>query len=1058
MHSFKSYSVNRWLTGFLCLSLLVSILASSTNFLLRRAAAQGNATLKTGSKLGTNLPDLASIRYQPAADPKAPNFPATSSMCFDCIQPSALDEAFSEARLDPSNRTGEAGVDLFSQNAHWAQPLINLQGRAGLDLKLSLVYDSLVWTKAKSQIAFDADRGQPSPGFRLSFPTIQPRFRNTQNGKSSYLLITPEGKHIELRQGADPHIYESVDNSLLQMIDNGTSGALLLRPDGTRYSLKWFAGQLQCVEVEDRNGNYITSDYDKFGHLKSIVDTLDRTFLFVRDSGGNLVSIKQKTSGTEDRVLATFAYSDLEVETTPSELKLVGPANGSKITVLTQVGIPDGSRFQFDYTSWGQVWRITKYAPDGHALNYVSYHLTSDTRTSSAGVPRVTEMRNWAEGANNESETITQFEVDPNGSSGQATLPDGSIHKEFFAVDGWQRGLAVRTEEWVTGVLQKRTTILRTQSDTSVNPRLQETDTVDSQGVHQRTRTEYDANDLPADIYHYSFDGLNVKSHTHYAYNLNPEYVKRHILGLVSEQSVFGEDGTMMSKTAYDYDLRGYLVDQGPTVQHDVSYDAGFLLGRGLLCATRQWTSKNIGNVDQAVAVFTTYNTNGSVASKRDSSGHQSTISYDDNFSGGKDRKTKAFATKTVDSAGKQTLVRYDFDTGKAVWRQDSKGRTQVFSYDSDGRRIGITNQATGATVRKVYDANGSLVATIRKLAGNLKELGTYAVYDGAGRIRAEAADPLTKAGGYSGIYITRDALGRIVSKTKRTKMSSSWIAEEPVVSSTRRPDREGNSSTAMATITNFGRNVLAGLNELNNAIEPTAHAQGCGYYDVNCGDDEAPGSVAGYDEAGNLLLWTDGSSMNVLLWVNVSINDSDNPQEAEFLSTTNDYIAQLEPLPDGEESELDQEEDEWRNGVQEVDPVPPDPPDIDVPFYPIISYRVDDRPPDEIFGPGFFSWGNNMDLWNHVSGGPNSGYVGTTLDPFYAGERAVPGQWIYVVQGMGNGVDVNQTLGAHAWDYESEIAYPNSIPPQDVIGARQVLPNGQLGPLVSNPNWIPQP
>src|SRR4029078_12107686 len=99
------------------------------------------------------------------------------------------------------------------------------------------------------------------------------------------------------------------------------------------------------------------------------------------------------------------------------------------------------------------------------------------------------------------------------------------------------------------------------------------------------------------------------------------------------------------------------------------------------------------------------------------------------------------------------------------------------------------------------------------------------------------------------------------------------------VVLLTRRPDRQRNSSTVMAAIANFGRNVLAGLNEFTNAIEPVAYAQGCDYYD-NCGGDETPGSVAGYDEEGNLLLWTDGRSMNVLLWVNVSINDSDNPQE----------------------------------------------------------------------------------------------------------------------------------------------------------------------------------
>ncbi len=192
------------------MSLLVSLLTSSTGLILRGAAAQGDATLQVGAKLGTNLPVLARIRYKTVAQPKAPDLTGTFNPCFDCKESGALDDAFSEARVDPSNRTGQSGMDLLSENAHWGQPLINLKGRAGLDLSLSLVYNSLVWTKAGSQIAFDPDRGQPSPGFRLGFPTILPRYRNVQTGKSSYLLTTPEGKRVELRQVDEPSVPPSV--------------------------------------------------------------------------------------------------------------------------------------------------------------------------------------------------------------------------------------------------------------------------------------------------------------------------------------------------------------------------------------------------------------------------------------------------------------------------------------------------------------------------------------------------------------------------------------------------------------------------------------------------------------------------------------------------------------------------------------------------------------------------------------------------------------------------------------------------------------------------------
>ena len=825
MNRFTSYSVNRWLTVFLCLSLLVSI---PTGFILRGASAQED-TLKVGANFGTNLPDLARLRYKTVAQPKAPVLTGSSNPCFDCNQPENLADAFSQTRLDPSNRTGERGVDLLSQNTRWAQPLINLQGRAGLDLKLSLVYNSLVWTKAGTQIAFDPDRGQPSPGFRLGFPTIQPRYRNTQTDKFAYLLITPEGKRIELRQVDERNVYESVDNSLLQMVDNGASGALLFQPDGSRLSFKWLGNQLQCIEVKDRNGNYITSDYDKRGHLKSITDTVGRTFLFLRDNGGNLVAIRQKSSGPENRVLATFQYSDLVIQTNFSGSKIVGPTNGSTITVLTQVGVPDGSRYQFDYTSWGQVWRITKYAPDGHALTYISYDLPQDATAVLADVPRATQLRNWIEGENNNVEVITRFDVDPNRTWGQATLPDGSIHKESFATSGWQRGLTTVTEDWVGKVLQKRTTIEFTQDDTSLsyplNPRPQEIISEDAQGHRSRTRIEYTSYGLPNDTATENDSGPVRR--THLEYDLDTEYTKRHILGLVHERTVYGVGGALLSKTSYDYDLRENLVDQGSAIQHDnISFGSSLIAGRGLVTAIKVW---NTVNPTKEVAIYLGYNTNGSLAFKRDALGLQINFSYVDNFADRKDRGAMAFVTASTGSGGKRSSIQYDYETSTPIRTQSWQGIVQTFTYDSARRLVATADEKTGASMRRIYDEGGTLIATFRKSGANFKELGSYTVLDGVGQVRAKAIDPLTKAGGYRGVLVNRDVQGRVINQTKPTKMSSSWVFAEPVVLNS--PASYRNQQSVTASVSDFKDRLIAGINELMNAVEPTAYAFDCNEY-----------------------------------------------------------------------------------------------------------------------------------------------------------------------------------------------------------------------------------
>lgn len=815
---------------FLSLSLLCSLNFSIT----LGVAAQGSGgkkgaqgTLPPGTKLGANLPDLTQIRNSNAAQPHIPAPVSNSRQCFDCGEAVMPNAALSAARLDSRNRTGQPDVDLLSQNFRWSKSLVDLKGRAGNDLKLDLVYNSLVWVKAGSQVAFDADRGQPSPGFRLGFPTIQSRYRDAQSGKYAYTLITPEGGRVELLQTENENVYEATDNSLMQMTDYGAGGAMLRRPDGAQLTFKWIGGQLQCTEIKDRNGNYISASYEGRGHLSVVVDTLGRVLSFNRDGGGNLLSVTESGNGPQGRVLATFGYSDLKVQTNFSGLKVVGPANGSTITVLTQVGLPDGSRYQFDYTSWGQVRQITRYAPDGHALAYTTYNLPQDAGSPADDCPRPTEVRNWVEGANNEGEAVTSYAFAQDGSWGQATLPDGSVHKEFFATDGWRRGLTTQTENWAGGALRRRTTVEWTQDDTGLsyrlNARQQEVNVYYSHGSRQRTRMEYGAYGLLTDLYRYVSEKAAPVEHTHLEYDFDPAYTGRHIIGLLKEQADYGSDGALTSRATYEYDLEK-AADQGAAVQHDdANYGPGLQKGRGLVSAVSRWSARE-PNGAAAEVTSKSYNTNGSVIVERNAEGRRTEISYADNFADGRNHRTFTFATTKADSKGYRKLTQYDYGSGAEVQTQDAHGTVKTFAYDAAGRRIATTNQATGATARAVYAESGTLEATFVRLRPNLKEIGAYVVFDGAGHLRARAL----QTSSYKGGSITRDAMGRIVSATKLTKMTSTWETAEPLATLNKAelPKRQDASESLTADVHWLGQKLAAGVDDLISAVQPTAQAQ----------------------------------------------------------------------------------------------------------------------------------------------------------------------------------------------------------------------------------------
>ncbi|MGH9933342.1 MAG: PKD domain-containing protein, partial [Pyrinomonadaceae bacterium] len=742
------------------------------------------------------------------------------------------------SRIAVQHRTGQPGEDLLSGNYNLGLSLLKLSGRAGLNLNLGLSYNSLAaWTKVDPPYlplmppgfqqpiswTFDADRGFPSVGFRLGFPTLQGPFSNVQTAKNAYLLLTPSGARVELRQIGSSNVYEAADSSYLQLVDGG-NGALLLRTtDGSQLAYLSINGEYRCTEIKDRNGNYITIKFDPLngtanpGRVTSIIDTLGRTINFIYDQNYRLQSIEQLRSGQPPQVWASFGYSDLEVQpnfaatqeggaeeptsiaamaTQGRKTLVLGLPENNTVSVLTQVGLADGSRYNFDYTSWGQIWSTHHYAADGHELSYASYDLPQDNRDRQTDCPRFTQRQDWAENFNNNSPVTTTFQIDPNGEGqwGKVTAPDSTAYKEFFTTDytAWRRGLVTRTEVYSPdSSTPKKTTITDwTQDNLSVayqlNPRATATTISDSDGNRRRTTIDYDSFGLASDVFEWGPAGTaswSLMRRTHTDYELLAAYVNQRIIGLTKQQFLFGPEDSgqrLYNKMSYEYDAGGeFLQNQGNPVQHDANYGTGLVQGRGNVTKLLRWDVNYENDAAQATASTVGYNTSGSAVFSRDALAHQTTISYNDSFStNGVDSTTLSFATlayptTVTDPDSFTSTAKYNYDLGAVTRQQDPKGAAQTTEYDPAGRVKRVTNAVNGAYTRFVYPASQTIVNKFTTIKDLATEAYTATVFDGAGRVRAVAGDFPNSTGRYSGQFTRYDIMGRAIQQTNPTEMTN---------------------------------------------------------------------------------------------------------------------------------------------------------------------------------------------------------------------------------------------------------------------------------------------
>jgi YD repeat-containing protein len=248
------------------------------------------------------------------------------------------DHLWSEPRNlvgSPHNRAIEStaigSVLPEGSNFKWAMPLINLSGR-GLNLNLTLYYNSRIWSRRNNTLAFDAITGWPAPGFSLGFGRIV-FYSSGSTGK--YMLIDPDGTRHFLSSNSPGGPLETTDGTHIVYTGNAQDGGDLHYPDGTTAVITIINNRLLPTVITDKSGNYIQIAYKPDCYLVGtveycgvfppmaidyIIDTLGRRIEFQYDSNGKLTSIKAPgyggtTQNPAMRTVVRFDYQALSAST-----------------------------------------------------------------------------------------------------------------------------------------------------------------------------------------------------------------------------------------------------------------------------------------------------------------------------------------------------------------------------------------------------------------------------------------------------------------------------------------------------------------------------------------------------------------------------------------------------------------------------------------------------------------------------------------------------------------------------------------------------------------------
>ncbi|HKY27415.1 MAG TPA: DUF4214 domain-containing protein [Pyrinomonadaceae bacterium] len=530
---------------------------------------------------------------------------------------------------DSGNRRGNppgAAVDggAGSANFQFTAPVMSLAGR-GIDVSLSLTYNSRVWNKAGNNMNFDLDRDWPAPGFNLGFGKMLGM--GVYNGG---MLIEADGtRHaysgtVTIYNWGTTFVGHTTDGTFIDYsYTSGTNGYLLYGQatlaNGTRidYNVQGPQG-LYPTRITNANGNYITITYvnNTGPRIQTVTDTLGRTVTFHYDSVNRLTAITAPGLNGGTRTLIRLHYSQLTLNTSFA-YPLATITRESAPWVIDAIYYPGSnmgywlSQSDDSYSTYGMLKKVSERramtfsgpdpVPPGsgtteqgsitagtitreEVYNYpLNTSDTTGTQASNLGdAPTFTSCtESWTrDGSSTMDQAVTGYEAFPNANPRTVTitLPNGTTSKQYShnAPGSYLDGL-IYLDETRSGsaVLNSSATTWSPGAYNSARP--SEIIVTNQNGQFTKTTFTYGSvYNQVTDVRNYDFGGTSLLKSSRTQYQNSSNYTSRHIFNLPLVEEIYASDNTTrVSRVEYQYD--GQTMTNTPgVIMHDDAWDPYF--------------------------------------------------------------------------------------------------------------------------------------------------------------------------------------------------------------------------------------------------------------------------------------------------------------------------------------------------------------------------------------------------------------------------------------------------------------------------------------------------
>ena len=549
------------------------------------------------------------------------------------------------------------------------------------------------------------------------------------------------------------------DNSGFRMDVSNFTSIVVHAPDGTKV----------YPTVQDSNGNFFTENIQTIsgvGFVDHVVDTLGREPVIASFSGNPVSQVfldYLNPQGARSRATVTLVPINLA-----TQFGTGGDYTGT-LSAVQSIFFPDGSSYQFQYDSYGQITSVT--LPTGGQVTY-GYTNTQGNRWLTS---RIVDDNTWiftpsfvacAVPCNPVTVTVTT----PTYSDGTTTASDNHVYSFFFA------SLNGGSGAWLTQVQHFRgaasgtpiLTLTKEYNSGQNNSCQLPMGNALTPVLIRETLTWPAASGTLSKKAEYCYDtnGVNLISTKMWDYQPNgnfgsapereidnvpftdPAYINANILQLPLTITSLAAGGVQTAKTTYAYD-GGTLQPANIATNHTTP--AG---PRGNLTSVSKWLNTTGGSVTSSTQWFDT----GEIYKSLDPLGHTTTFAYDAANAG-------AYVTQACNalSPTQCSYSGYNFNTGLLTTSTDINGaslgdaqHTTTYTYDSMLRPL-CTNKADGGQTCLSYPSATTTTKTTKITLG-LSDISSQ-ILDGLGRV--SQAQHLTPAG-TAKVDTTYDPLGRV--------------------------------------------------------------------------------------------------------------------------------------------------------------------------------------------------------------------------------------------------------------------------------------------------------